>query len=215
MLSAVLRMTFGLMILFGLAVAAVCAVPYDESQLQAFMTSPDNCTGPCLLGIRPGKMTVKAALKILEAHPWVQSTQLSAPGNGYGQIRWQWSGAQPKLIDDTYPGRITFYWDEAESGGHSLRDSKIETIAVQTNIRMYSLQAWYGRPNTGTAGFRFDKTMGYSAGYHFLGTTIILSSTMLCPVSLLTYWNARTVITVSIGWGTSTFVPPTDMVKMC
>jgi hypothetical protein len=57
--------------------------------------------------------------------------------------------------------------------------------------------------------------LGYSAGYHDPGTTVSLSVTMFCPVDLLTYWDARTRITVSIGWGSSTYVSPYEMVKMC
>jgi hypothetical protein len=215
MIHALIKLASLLSGLLTMFMVVVITLPDHESQLQDFMTLPENCTGPCLLGIRPGRMTVHETMRILEAHPWVEGVRLSASGSGYGQIRWGWSGQKPDVIDESYAGRITFYWDIDDPNPPSLDNTVIQTISIQTYLRMYSLQNWYGMPNSGTTNLRADMKLGYSAGYHNPGTTISLSSMMPCPVSLLSYWNARTLITVSIGWGTSTYTPPFDMVRMC
>jgi hypothetical protein len=215
MIRSIIKLASLLSGLLTLFMIVVFTISYDESQLQAFMTASENCTGPCLLGIRPSKVTVNDTMQILESHPWVESARLSASGNGYGQIRWQWSGQQPAMIDASYAGRITFYWETDDPNPPSLDNTIIQTISIQTYLRMYSLQDWYGMPNSGTTNLRADMVLGYSAGYHNPGTTISVSSIMPCPVNFLSYWNTRTLITVSIGWGTSIYTPPFEMVKLC
>jgi len=209
------RTALRLMALFSIAVATILAVPYRDSQLQTFVTAPDICEGECLLGIHAGFTTVGEAMAYLQAHSWVERTQLSAAGAGFGQIRWWWSGRQPDFIDDRHPGRITFYWDNEENGGQKLDDTKVETIAIYTRIRMPSLQKQFGAPDSGTAVIRLDGSLGYSAAYPVRGGTLSLSTVLSCPASLLSYWNAGTKVTLSIGYGTSQYVPPAEMVKIC
>lgn len=215
MIYPVVRTVFLLNILVSLAIIIVLVVPYTDSQLRAFVTDPQNCAGECLLGIRPGTTTVSEAVEYLQTNAWVESAQLSAPGTGYGQIRWLWSGQQPTLIDESYPGRITFYWDEEEINAPPLEEARVETISIATRIRMFTLQEWYGAPDSGIAGIRPDGWLGYSAAYHKRGTTVSMSSTIPCPVNLMSYWGVWAKLSISIGQGTSTYVPPTEMVKIC
>jgi len=215
MLSLFLRIAVVLAVLLSLTVAVILAAPHDDSPLRAFLTSGDNCEGQCLLGIRPRTATVSTAMEQLQAHAWVESAQLSATGRGFGQIRWQWSGQQPAFIDERHPGRITFYWDDEEPNALELDDVRIETISIHTRIPMFYLQNWYGSPDTGTAGIRPDGSLGYSAAYHRSGVTFMLSTQMSCPVTLLSYWNSWTRMSVSIGQGTSEYVAPLDMVHIC
>lgn len=208
--ASLLNVALSIMITFMLM------LKFDDNRVADFLTAPEICDGFCLLGIRPGTTTLGEALSYLETHAWVESVELSAPGTGYGQIRWLWSGQQPDLIDDTNLGRITFYWVEDELNAPAFSDVKIQTIAIYTDLRMALLQNRYGPPDSGLATIRLDgNSIGYSAAYHVRGSTISLSTILPCPVNLMSYWNAVTKITVSMGQGTSQYVPPVEMVKMC
>ena len=115
MFSVLLKPMLLLTVLLAATVVIVQLRPYDDQPLREFLTGPENCDGTCLLGMRVGSTTVKQAMADLEADPWVGSTHLNASGGGYGEIRWQWSGLQPNLIDPNHAGRITFYWDRDET----------------------------------------------------------------------------------------------------
>ena len=80
---------------------------------------------------------------------------------------------------------------------------------------MFSLQEWLGDPDSGTASIRPDGAMGYSAAYHIPGGTFSLSTIMHCPINLLSYWNARAKLSLSIGRGTSAYVAPLEVIAMC
>jgi hypothetical protein len=212
---SILRIAAWLTGLFSFTIVIARFIPYDEGQIHAFISAPENCGGECLFGIRPGTTTLGETLDFLYAHPWVESVQLTAPGNGYGQIRWEWNGKQPTAIDGNRAGRITFYWDREEQNAPEMNDTLIQTIAIHTRLRMFSLQQWFGKPSTGTASIRLDGSLGYSAAYQVQGRTIVLTTILPCPISLMNFWNAQTQISMSIGRGTSTFVPPVEMVKLC
>ncbi len=215
MIHLLLKPALVLTALLGLAITVIHAVPYDDGQARAFLTAPENCTGSCLLGIRPGTTTVRQALAHLRMHRWVGSAQLDAAGAGYGQITWLWSGQQPDLIDDTHPGRITFYWDRDENHRRSLDDAIIETVSIYTRIQMYGLQTWLGPPDTGMAAFRPEGDVGYSAVYNTAHGVTGLWAALPCPVDLRTYWEAQARITMSVGRGSSDYVPPVQMTRMC
>jgi hypothetical protein len=215
MLTFGLRTSFYLTVPLVLVVAVVMLIPYDDSRPISFIAAAENCTGTCILGINPGTTRVGEALEHLQSHAWVADVELHAPGTGYGQISWLWSGQQPELIDDSHPGRMTFYWDENEINSPDLHGSLVETISIYTRIRMAHLQSWFGTPDSGTASVRPDGQLGYSAAYHRPGSTTSLSTFMPCPVNLMSYWNAHTRIAISIGHGTSDYVSPPDMVRIC
>lgn len=209
------RIAAVLVVLLSSSVGITRMLPYDDSAMRAFITDPMNCGGECILGIRPGSTTVSEAMQRLQAHRWVGDVELSASGNGYGQIRWLWNGNQPAVISAEYRGRLTFYWDADETNSPPLEDARIETISIDTEIRMYLLQQWYGMPDSGTASIRPDGAVGYSAAFHMRGSTISLSAVMSCPISLISYWNARAKLSIGIGSGTSAYVPPVDMAALC
>ncbi len=215
MVHLFLRLASLLIVLLSFTLVVVRVIPYDDNQLHAFLTLAENCDGQCLMNIHPGTTTLSEAMEQLQSNTWVEKTDLSASGAGYGQIRWQWSGQQPALIDASHPGRVTFYWDEEEQNGPTLDDTLIQTISIYTFIRMYSLQEWFGKPDSGTATIRPDGGLGYSAAYHAGGSTIVLSAVMPCPTNLMSYWNAWTRLSINVGRGTSTYVLPVEMVKLC
>lgn len=201
--------------LLTVAVGMIRAWPVDNSDLSDFLLGTDDCPALCFLGIYPGRTTVEQALDQLRTHEWVGSAQLNASGRGYGDIRWQWSGQQSAFIDTTRPARITFYWDDEDPDGPRLNDSIIETLTIYTDIRMYRLQAWFGLPDNGTSAFRNDENLGYAATYNVDYGMVDISTVMTCPAQLLSYWEARARITLSIGRSSSPFVPPNDATRMC
>ncbi len=60
-----------LSVVFLLPVLLIRAQPYDDSDLRAFLTPPEDCPAPCFMDIRPGMTTAEEAVSILDAHPWV------------------------------------------------------------------------------------------------------------------------------------------------
>lgn len=109
MISWLLRVYVLLVLVLVLAITLVIAIPYDDSEIQAFMMASENCGGTCLLGIQIGTTTVSETMNRLHQHSWVGEVRQIAPGNGYGQITWTWSGQQPSIVNVSRDGRATFY----------------------------------------------------------------------------------------------------------
>ena len=180
-----------------------------------FEPAQEDCASTCFIGIRPGVTTVQEALVILRDHEWIASPRLNASGRGYGDIRWDWSGLQPAWIDTAYPNRATFYWDQEDPIILNPEQSVIETLSLYTSIRMYNAQTWLGEPDSGTVSYHDDDTIGYAAAYHRVSSMIGISTQIPCPATLLSYWDARVKIMISIGRGSSQYVPPRDVINLC
>lgn len=215
MLRLIFRHTLLLMIVFVSSVLVIHARPPDNTDVPALLTPSADCPAPCFLGVRPGDTTVADAITLLRAHEWIGEARVNAPGNGYADIRWTWSGQQPDLIDITRPARMTFYWSAEDPVLERPEEARIDLISFYTTIRMHNAQTWYGDPDSGAANFRLDDMLGYSAAYHNAGSTLGLSTAMPCPLTLLTYWEARVKITMTIGQGNSQFVPLPDLMQIC
>lgn len=213
MLKLLLSAVFLLLSLFSLMIVFVIVFPYDSSQVEAFMSSSENCAGVCLLGIQPGISTLREARQELENNLWVTDIHEDAPGNGYAQMTWAWTGLQPAVIDASRVGRITFYWDEEDN--IPLPDKIVETISIYTEMRIYSVNKWLGETELGAANLRPDSKIGYSVIYDIEGGMLNLSAELPCPSSLMAYWNAKTRITISIGRQKSLFVSPLDLASIC
>lgn len=198
-----------------LPIALIRALPYDDSDLRAFLAPAADCSLPCFLGIRPGVTRVSDAVDLLRAHDWIDDPSMNAPGRGYGEIRWNWSGAQSRLIDTTRPARMTFYWDREDPTVARPEDSLIETISLYTHIRIHNAQAWYGDPDAGAANVRRDDLIGYIAVYYSQSSMLHLSAALPCPMNLLGFWEARTKITMSIGHIPGASVPLPALMATC
>ena len=215
-----IRFQLGLLIIltavFAVLMICVRAISFDDDQdVLAFIQATENCGGTCLLGIQPGISTVGETMNILREHTWVQDVRQNAAGNGFAVISWTWSGEQPRLIDTSREGRITFYWDDEDPAKIGLDNTRIETITVYTHIRMYSLQYWLGETDNGDASLRPNGDLGYRVSYKITGGMINLITQMPCPANLFTYWNSHARITVSIGRGVNQYVNLMDMMKVC
>ena len=177
------------------------------------MSAVENCGGSCLLGIQPGITHTGAALRQLQSHPWVGAVQQNAPGNGYAQISWEWSGQQPAVVDDTQQGKITFYWDD--DNVIPLNDTVVETVTVYTTMRHYSLQKLLGESDGSSATLRPDGKLGYSVLYDIPRGILNLYVETDCPFNLMRYWNARARMTLSIGRNHTGSVDPTRLASAC
>jgi hypothetical protein len=216
MIRLLFRPALALTILLALSVVLMRAQPAEDTSIRQFLSPDGDCAALCLLGLRPGVTTVGQAMNQLRSHEWVSSTHMNATGRGYADIEWQWSGQQPDIIDPSRPGRVTFYWDRDEDDGRrQLTDMLIETVSIHTRIRFYEAQMSFGLPDTGTAAYRPDADLGYSAVYNNSYGMVDLSTVLPCPANLLTFWDARTRITLSSWRGTGRYVPPPEAVKMC
>ena len=213
--NVLLKFTTVLTALFLVPLFAIRAQPTRHDDLNVLLMPPDGCEPPCFVGIRPGRTTVDEALTVLQTHEWISEPRMSAPGNGFSLINWQWSGLQPDLINDTLPGRLTFYWDEEDPTVAAPGLARVETISIHTWIRMSKAQSWYGEPDSGTASYYPDEDVRYTAGYNLPSGTVQLATVMNCPVNWLTYWDSYTRLQFSIGHGISDYVPSESVVQLC
>lgn len=186
-----------------------------ELTIIEFAQSEDNCLELCLMGIYPGSTTIGEVMPILREHAWVTDPVVSAPGTGYGQIIWSWSGHQPAFVDPLVEGRITFFWENRDPNAPQLTDVVVQTVSIQSTIRMFHLQQWFGVPQSGTGTRQTDNTLFYSIRYHQQEGSIIVSTIIPCPANLTSYWNAFGRVSVSIERSTNNYVLPIDMVNMC
>jgi len=206
---------FSFMSLFLLLLVGAVILNDESNQAEVLMTAPENCVGMCLLGIRPGKTTVRESVTHLQNHRWVTDVIQNAPGNGYAEINWDWSGHQPSVIDASKRGRITFYYHEGDTSGISLNDLVIQTMTIYTRIPIYAFQEWFGETSTGNVNNSIDGKLGYTVYYDVPGGIMILSTEMVCPVTIVSYWNAMTRMTVSIGNSKDPYINPSDMIRLC
>ena len=216
-MTILLRLVFILTTTLTLPILIIRAQPRHDTALADFLVPGMDCLPPCFLGIRPGMTTVDEALVILRSHEWVNEARLQANGQGYGQIRWDWSGLQTDLIDDSFEGRITFYWEEDDPVYDSPGKVRVESLLLHTHIRMYEAQAWFGAPDSGTADFvRYDDNLlQYSAAYHQPAASVRLSAIVPCPATWMSYWNARVDMMLTIGHGSSQYLEPPELLGMC
>jgi len=204
-----------LLCFFMMLLTGIDALNNDISPAEILMTTTENCVDRCLLNIRPSKSTVLESMNLLENHPWVNDIIQIASGNGYAQISWGWSGKQPFVIDENKRGRLTFYYDDEDPAEISVNDSIVETVTLYTHIPIYSFQDWFGETNLGSVNNRLDGRLGYIVYYKVPDGIITLSAEMICPATIVSYWNATSRITVSMGNSKDPYINPSDLIQLC
>ncbi|QPC84149.1 hypothetical protein G4Y79_07195 [Phototrophicus methaneseepsis] len=214
MINALVRVMLALIAVLAFLLMVVALLPREDREVQ-FITSDENCAGHCLIGIVPGTTTVGQVLAHLRAHPWVEEAYLLAPGTGYSEIQWTWSGEQPAAVDADEIGRLTFYWLADRANSAFLNDAPIETVVIYTTLPMPVLIARLGPPDTGTADRRTDFDLTYTAAYRQSGTTLTLSKILPCPVALTAYMQGPTRMAMVVGYGSSPFVELPQLLKQC
>lgn len=84
MTGLVMRQAVLFVVVLIVPVLLIRAQPYDDRPLRALLTPASGCAPPCFMGLQPGRTTIWEALEVL---------------------RWEWSGAQPALIDPANQGK--------------------------------------------------------------------------------------------------------------
>ena len=133
--SSLFRLALLLTTVFLPPVALIRAQPYDNSELRAFLTPPDDCPTPCFMGIRPGVTTADQAIAIMEHHEWVAGVRRNERG-GFSLV-WDWNGKQPAWIKTPSEGHVRLMPG---------RDT-VESIAIDSNIRIGDLYLLLGLPD--------------------------------------------------------------------
>jgi hypothetical protein len=141
MVGRLFKLALVLVGLFALPLLLIRAQPYDDSDLHALLNPPPDCPNPCFMGIRPGTTNIWDALDVLHHHEWVarvgqydfeQSKNLD--GTITIELNWEWSGAQPALIDSSRRGSA---W---------ILDDIVVSIEVATFLRLGDLRLGMGAP---------------------------------------------------------------------
>ncbi|MAS36693.1 MAG: hypothetical protein CL610_22000 [Anaerolineaceae bacterium] len=189
---SVLRLTIKLALLVILLMTAPIALirlqPYDDSELRAFLNPPEGCPAPCFMGIRPRVTSIDEAVRLLEAHSWVQSVTvdyiyLDAMTRYPVQVYWEWSGQQPSLINDAGNRELWLF----------SRD--VVSIDVDTGIAMGELILAMGKPDNEHVDYSLDEagcSFVYNGWYQPLDLTVVATGS--CPAGSI-YSNK-----VSLRW---------------
>ena len=219
MLKRFLHITLGLILVFTVLVWGIGILPFDDSLVGKFTTTPEFCNGLCVLGIIPNVTTVGESMSILENHAWATNIRRNAGGLGYAEILWDWTGQQPQWIDSSYGGQITFFWISRDSSNQErINEVLIQTVTVYTEISMYSLIQWHGVPHTSFGGTQFSESgadLVYSAMYNMPHGSVKFSTNMACPATLLSYNDARARFTLTIERGAGEVNSPMDIIHSC
>ena len=192
----------------------VLSAPIDHRD---FVLNPQHCNGHCLMGIQLRITTIGEAISILENHPWAEDIRVNASGNGFAVIRWNWTPQTANWIDQSQGGRITFYWDDEEPGSPDMQSRRVETVSFYTHFRMFTLQQWFGQPDTGNIRIRPEIIDGYaySVSYHVPGSTLNLMAIMQCPMSLADYWQAKARVSFIMGHDSGDYIRPATLTEFC
>jgi hypothetical protein len=187
-----------LILIFLVGITGAHVLPTDQPDIQAFNTIfLESCATPCLMGIRPQNTTLTEALAILNNHEWV--THVSSDSNP-GLITldaiviWEWSGAQPGIIDGSRPGSLLAKLPLG-SAQHI-----VERINVLTTLPMYDLQRVLQPESNGY--LRYLSTDGVVIyGEHIVDKntshSITLSTQLRCPAHLINYRDAVALVGLS------------------
>lgn len=164
MFRFLLRPLFLLTLLAALPIVVIRARPYDDSDLRALLTPPENCPAPCFMGIRPGVTAVEEAIAILEAHEWVAAidpnyTRLMQLAAAYEPpalktlLSWEWSANKPDWINGD------------RSSGLIVINRKIEGVMIQTDFPLGEILVTEGKPDAGDLLWSKNNLFRYSFAY--------------------------------------------------
>jgi hypothetical protein len=157
---------------------------YSNPALYDFLR-PAGCAAPCFMGIRPGVTSADELFAILRRHEWVSTlydfTQI-ADGVGIpgvtGDVRWDWSGAQPAWIDDRVQGLLRLNLD------------RVRFVAVATHIRLGDARLLLAAPDWETITTELHPDFGMTATYnaaHRQAGLLLRVPRIVCPAASL--WN--------------------------
>lgn len=184
-----------LSILLAVLVGLIQTRAANYLALEELLTSPERCVAPCWQGIQPGTTPVDVAVLLLERHPWVvdveRSTRLNQ--NGFGTVRWRWSGLQPVVIDPEQRGSMT------------IREETVQSVILPTRIRFGDVWLSLNSPGRGQiilsgitmTGSEYTTRAAHNALFNSAYGMIFTQSVLTCPLRPEGFWNARVVMQYS------------------
>jgi hypothetical protein len=174
MTRVLLKGALALVALFALPMGVVRLQSYAAAEVGTFLSPPEACLMPCWEGIRPGQTTVTEALRILQAHDWVEDVRTAGR-----EINWAWSGAQPALIESDRRGSLLTFWD------------RVSSLMIPTRIRMGDLLLTGQQPRA-VAYTRLTGTrlIAHLAVYD----DFVLYSQIACPLNLSAIWTQPVIL---------------------
>lgn len=180
---------------FSLAITLVYLHPYANPDVAAFLTPPVGCEMPCWLGIRPGVTDLPAAVRLLEASPWVDHVYPPYDSiNGF--VHWDWSPRFP-LVDRESQGIIF------------ARNGVVRSIELNTDIAFGDLWLVAGAPPMGTLAFSRESIFRYSA-YPDIGLQVM--NLVRCPAYARAFWDSDVDLKFNMNPGSmSPYATPTHM----
>jgi hypothetical protein len=183
LIGFLLKLTFLLTLLFAACIGLIRAQPYDDSELRAFLTPPDGCPMPCLMGIRPGVTTADEAVAILDAHEWVSEIDF----NEHQILITQWTGLQPDFINTT-PATVLI----------SSPDNEIFIIWIPIALPTGYVHLVLGEPmaaNFSPLPINNGVSSVYISSLYLDGLLEFITSTP-CPLNNETLWQSIVSVTI-------------------
>ncbi len=156
---------------FALVIMAIYHQPQQDAELRAFFIPPADCAAPCWLGVRPGSTSVTEAVRLLEAHDWIDRVEGSSAFYDF-----VWSGRQPDWIDSSFRSHFRAAGDT------------VENIRIRTNLSVGRVFIVLGPPQTGVLNTPLNQAgMRHTALYNQNGAEI--NSLTLCPITRYGLWD--------------------------
>ncbi len=171
-----LKSVLPLAVVFTLFIGVIRAQPYDDRALRMFLLPPEGCPAPCWMGIRPGVTHVDEAIRLLEAHEWIEAVRKSG---AFYDLRW--SGAQPDWIDTDFANHF--------------RASAliVESIRLRTHLTIGTVFLTMGRPQGGVMNSPLNFAgLRHTARYNVNGMEI--NSLTTCPIEQDSVWRTTVEI---------------------
>lgn len=155
----------------ALLIGVIYSQPQDDAALRTFFVPPVDCAAPCWLGVRPGITPVTEAIRLLEAHEWIDRVERSSAF--YDLI---WSGRQPDWIDSSFRSHFRAAGDT------------VENIRIRTTLSVGRVFILLGRPQTGVLNAPLNQAgLRHTAIYNQNGAEI--NSLTLCPITRRSLWH--------------------------
>ncbi len=177
MFRLLLRPILLLTLLAALPIFVIRAQPYDDSELRALLTPPEECPAPCFMGIRPGVTTVQVAVEMLRGHEWVADVNAANEADGYISV--EWNRAAPPIIDRD--ARTPFY----------IFGGIVGFIDLKTTYPVGALYLLAGLPQATDSSV---STHGiFVSAYHF-ERSVMAYAYSSCPVTRTKFWKADMIL---------------------
>jgi hypothetical protein len=165
--------------LWLLPILLIRAQPYEDRAGPALAAK--DCPSPCFMGIRPGVITMRDAIYILQSHPWVANGPYGFPAHVRDAVFFD--AALPRTtINLRWTPALPAWIDTAQTGGLMVEDWDVLGLTIGTHLSLGEIFLAFGDPDEarfaaaeGASGRRF----AYSAWYAGLG--LFISAEGLCP----------------------------------